>query len=105
MGSGHLDGAATRRGSPCQPAHRQPACDRHPRHQSRPPPGIDGLHEPRVLAPCGLPPKVLRTTRLADLVNTMDPNLVAAVFGMRPEGAMIYLLDHLDDGPIAQRTR
>jgi len=47
---------------------------------------------------CGLPPKMLRTTRLADLVNTIDPKLVAAAFGMRPEGAMIYVADHLDDG-------
>ena len=51
-----------------------------------------------LLDPCGLPPKMLRATRLADLVNTIDPKLVAAAFGMRPEGAMIYLADHLDDG-------
>ncbi|WP_343709879.1 integrase [Mycobacterium sp.] len=51
-----------------------------------------------LLGPCGLPPKMLRTTRLADLVNTIDPKLVSAAFGMRPEGAMIYLADHLDDG-------
>lgn len=51
-----------------------------------------------LLDPCGLPAKMLRTTRLADLVNTIDPKLVAAAFGMRPEGAMIYLADHLDDG-------
>jgi integrase len=51
-----------------------------------------------LLDPCGLPPKMLRTTRLAELVNTIDPKLVAAAFGMRPEGAMIYLADHLDDG-------
>lgn len=51
-----------------------------------------------LLDPCGLPPKMLRTTRLADLVNTIDPKLIAAAFGMRPEGAMIYLADHLDDG-------
>ena len=31
---------------------------------------------------------MLRTTRLAGLVNTLDPKLVAAAFGMRPEGAM-----------------
>jgi site-specific recombinase XerD len=49
-----------------------------------------------LLDPCGLPPKMLRTTRLADLVNTMDPKLVAEAFGMRPEGAMIYLADHVD---------
>jgi len=51
-----------------------------------------------LLDPCGLPPKMLRSTRLADLVNTIDPKLVSAAFGMRPEGAMIYLADHLDDG-------
>lgn len=51
-----------------------------------------------LLDPCGLPPKMLRSTRLADLVNTMDPKLVAAAFGMKPEGAMIYLADQLDDG-------
>jgi hypothetical protein len=27
----------------------------------------------------------------------MDPNLVAAAFGMNPEGVMIYLADHVDD--------
>jgi site-specific recombinase XerC len=47
---------------------------------------------------CGLPPKMLRSTRLADLVNMIDPKLVSAAFGMRPEGAMIYLADHLDEG-------
>ena len=51
-----------------------------------------------LLDPCGLPPKMLRTTRLANLVNTIDPKLVAAAFGMSPESAMVYLADHLDDG-------
>ena len=41
-----------------------------------------------VLDPCGIPPRMLRCTRLADLVNTMDPKLVAAAFGMNPEGVM-----------------
>lgn len=40
-------------------------------------------------------------TRLADLVNTMDPKLVAAAFGMNPEGVMIYLADHVDSGRLA----
>jgi hypothetical protein len=40
---------------------------------------------------------MLRSTRLVGLVNTMDPKLVAAAFGMNPEGAMIYLADHIDD--------
>ncbi len=51
-----------------------------------------------VLDPCGVPPRMLRCTRLADLVNTMDPKLVAAAFGMNPEGVMIYLADHIDPG-------
>ena len=49
-----------------------------------------------VLDPCGVPPRMLRSTRLVDLVNTMDPKLVAAAFGMDAESVMIYLADHLD---------
>jgi hypothetical protein len=51
-----------------------------------------------VLDPCGVPPRMLRSTRLVDLVNTMDPKLVAAMFGMDPEGVMIYLADRVDPG-------
>ena len=47
---------------------------------------------------CGVPPRALRCTRLADLVYTLDPKLVAAAFGMKPEGVMFYLADHVDDG-------
>jgi len=51
-----------------------------------------------VLDPSGVAPRMLRCTRLADLVNTMDPKLVAAAFGMNPEGVMIYLADYVDPG-------
>jgi site-specific recombinase XerD len=51
-----------------------------------------------VLDRCRAPPRMLRCTRLADLVNTMDPKLVAAAFGMNPEGVMIYLAGHVDAG-------
>lgn len=51
-----------------------------------------------VLDACGFPPRVIRCTRLLDLVNTMDPKLVAAAFGMDPEATMIYLADHVDPG-------
>jgi hypothetical protein len=54
-----------------------------------------------VLDPCGVPPRMLRCTRLADLVTTMDPKLVAAAFGMNPEGVMIYLADHVDAGRLS----
>jgi hypothetical protein len=49
-----------------------------------------------VLDPCGVPSRMLRCTRLADLVNTMDPKLVAAAFGINPEGVMINLADYVD---------
>ncbi|AVZ77073.1 integrase [Streptomyces lunaelactis] len=51
-----------------------------------------------VLDACGFPPRMIRCTRLLDLVNTMDPKLVAATFGMDPEATMIYLADHIDPG-------
>jgi hypothetical protein len=35
-------------------------------------------------------------TRLASLVNTIDPKIVAAAFGMNPEGVTFYLADHVD---------
>ena len=57
-----------------------------------------------LLNPAGVAPHRLRVTRLADLVNTMDPKLVAATFGMRPEGVLIYLADHVDSGRLP-RTR
>jgi site-specific recombinase XerC len=50
-----------------------------------------------LLDPAGVPPRMLRCTRLVDLVNTMDAKLVAAAFGMDPEGVMIYLADTIAD--------
>lgn len=48
-----------------------------------------------------------RRTRLLELVNTMDPKLVAAAFGMDPEAAMIYLADNADEGrlPLSDGNR
>ncbi|MCW8103428.1 site-specific integrase [Streptomyces tauricus] len=51
-----------------------------------------------VLDACGFPPRMIRCTRLLDLVNIMDPKLVAAAFGMDPEATMIYLADRVDPG-------
>lgn len=58
-----------------------------------------------VLDPCGVPPRMLRSTRLVDLVNTLDTKLVAAAFGMTAESVMIYLADHIDAGRLAEPTR
>ncbi|MFF2146984.1 tyrosine-type recombinase/integrase [Kitasatospora sp. NPDC058190] len=51
-----------------------------------------------VLDECGYPARMIRSTRLVYLVNTMDPKLVAAAFGMDPEATMIYLADHVEAG-------
>lgn len=45
-----------------------------------------------VLDPAGVSPRVLRQTRLAELTHRLDPRLVAAAFGMTPEGALHYLI-------------
>jgi integrase len=55
-----------------------------------------------VLDDCGHPPRMIRSTRLVDLVNTMDPKLVAAAFGMDPEATLIYLADHIDPGRLPE---
>jgi hypothetical protein len=57
-----------------------------------------------VLDACGLAPRTVRSTRLVDLVNTMDPKLVAVAFGMDPEAAMIYLADHVDPTRLPTRV-
>jgi hypothetical protein len=61
---------------------------------------IHGLYEPR---PGSLrrPARMLRCTRLAGLVSTKDPKLVAAAFGMNPEGVMICLADRVDEPRLA----
>lgn len=49
-----------------------------------------------LLDAAGVPARTLRGTRLAGLVNTIDAKLVAAAFGMNPEGVLPYLADHVD---------
>ena len=57
-----------------------------------------GPYVAHVLDAAGVVPKKLRVTRLAELVNTMDPKLVSAAFGMKPEGILDYLADQVDAG-------
>ncbi len=45
-----------------------------------------------ILDPAGVNPSLLRHTRLAALTHRFDPRLVAAAFGMTPEGALHYLI-------------
>jgi hypothetical protein len=41
-------------------------------------------------------PRRLRSTRLVDLVGTVDAKLVAAAYGMRNAAVIAYLADHVD---------
>ena len=50
-----------------------------------------------LLDAAGVSARVLRGTRLINLVNTIDAKLVAAAFGMNPEGVLPYLADHIDE--------
>ncbi len=51
-----------------------------------------------VLDDCGYPPRMIRSTRLVDLVNSTDPKLVAAAFGMDPQATLICLADQVAPG-------
>jgi hypothetical protein len=48
------------------------------------------------LGAVGIQPGILGSTRLVDLVGTVDSKLVAAAYGMRNEAATAYLGDHVD---------
>lgn len=50
------------------------------------------------LDPVGIQPRILRSTRLADLVTNVDAKLVAAAYGMSNEAVIAYLADHVDSG-------
>lgn len=50
----------------------------------------------KILTPVGTNVQNLRATRLAQLVTTMDPVLVAAAFGVRRGAVLHYLADHVD---------
>jgi integrase len=50
----------------------------------------------RLLAPAAVSPQLLRVTRLAHLVTTTDPVMVAAAFGVRRHATAHYLADHVD---------
>ncbi|KAF0957171.1 hypothetical protein [Rhodococcus sp. T7] len=44
----------------------------------------------------GIQPRILRSTRLVDLVGTVDAKLVAAAYGMTNEAVIAYLSDRVD---------
>lgn len=55
-----------------------------------------------VLDPVNVSIKTLRSTRLLDLVISLDPKLVAEALGMDADGLLDYLADHVDQDRISQ---
>ncbi len=51
-----------------------------------------------VLDPAGVAPKRLRSTRIVDLVVTLDPKVAGEALGMQAAGLVDYLADHVDPG-------
>jgi hypothetical protein len=56
----------------------------------------DGSYLTRRLAPAGTTPSACRQTRIAQLVNDLDPKLTAAALGMQDAGLIRYLADNVD---------
>lgn len=54
-----------------------------------------------VLDSAGVPPKTLRSTRLVDLVISLDPKVVAEALGMNADGLVSYLTDTVDTARLA----
>jgi hypothetical protein len=58
----------------------------------------------RLLAPAAVTPQRLRATRLAELVTTLDPLIVARAFGIRHGAALHYLADTVDPSRLDPAT-
>ena len=93
---------------------RRPGLDHHDRHHrdgnahllvnqksktTAGPVSVSYLEE--LLAGAGVTPLLLRVTRLAHLVTTLDPVIVAEAFGVRHGTVLHYLAGHVDPGRLA----
>jgi site-specific recombinase XerD len=58
-----------------------------------------------VLDCAGVSPKRLRSTRIVELVVSLDPKVVSEALGMKAEGIVDYLADHVDHDRLAATTR
>jgi hypothetical protein len=56
----------------------------------------DSGYVKNTVAPAGVRPRVLRSSRLLAMVNTADPKLVATAFGMTRDAVTAYLADRVD---------
>jgi site-specific recombinase XerD len=57
------------------------------------------------LDPVGLQPRILRSSRLLDLVTTIDPKLVSATYGMTREAVTAYLADRIDPSRLGELVK
>jgi hypothetical protein len=64
----------------------------------------DGSYLTRLLAPAGVTPSACRQTRIAQLVNDLDPKLTAAALGMQDSGLVRYLADNVDKDRLHRLT-
>ncbi|HEX2806206.1 MAG TPA: site-specific integrase [Kineosporiaceae bacterium] len=63
-------------------------------------PASDGYVK-NTVAPAGVRPRILRSTRLLAMVNTTDPKLVAVALGLTREAVTAYLADRVDPTRLA----
>jgi hypothetical protein len=63
-------------------------------------PASDGYVK-NTLRAIGIQPRILRSTRITDLVTTIDAKLVSAAYGMTNEAVTAYLADHVDTTPLS----
>lgn len=61
---------------------------------TRAPPGDSYIKN--ILAPAGIRPRILRSSRILSLLNVTDPKLVAAACGMTYDAVTAYLADRID---------
>lgn len=54
-----------------------------------------------IIAPAGVRPRILRSSRLLAMVNAADPKLVAEAFGMTRDAVTAYLADRIDPTRLA----
>ncbi len=64
----------------------------------------DGSYLTRRLAPAGTTPSACRQTRIAQLVNDLDPKLTAATLGMQNAGLVRYLADNVNRDRLQRTT-
>jgi hypothetical protein len=64
----------------------------------------DSSYLTRLLSPAGITPSACRQTRIAQLVNDLDPKLTAAALGMQDSGLVRYLADNVDKDRLQRLT-